>query len=764
MLLAVQLSLIQSLSFVQGHHLAYVILSVALLGFGAGGSLLTIFRNTPLAKLDRWYAPFASLAGVSVAWLPRAVYGFLRDIEVDLLFTGVEPWLQLAVVGTLLCIPFCAGALALSIVFRTKSHAIGVIYAANLVGSSVGALLVIPLLTGMLPEHLLPLLGLLGILAGGLYRARHLWWHLLCGVLVVAAIATREPWAPSQYRDLAYALQLPAHEASGPYPHYHGRLDRVQAPALRYAPDVSLQYRGSVPSPPHYFVNGNRSAVIVDPVSADSSILAHTPQGLPYALQSYRSVLFLGPEGNAPVLLAAADENTVIDVVVSHPLIARRLDSALPSTASLHRADARSFLAVPRATDYDLIVFPMRGLFGGPTGLQTLGGDTLFTVEAISRALELLAEPGWMAFPVWLDDPLRHSLRVLALIRKGLAVHGISHFEDHVIMLRGWGSVYFMVSNTVVDQEHIARAFAFAGKHGFDVIHPYAEDATMRHGALQAPPALWFRHLIGAEAAAFLADYRFDIRAPTDARPFFDQFIRPGDWGADLDWLSVSERGLTVLYVLLVQLAVAVLLIVFLPLLPLRKQLAAGSGTIGYFTGLGAGFMLYEVALIQLLIPLWGDPVTGAAFVIATLLVGMSLGSLLVTRLPVWFRDVRVLATGACVLLLGIGMGIPYIIQCVLPLGPALRFWILGPVLVLSAIILGMPFPGGIRFLHRTAEQQIPWACGIDGGVAVMAAPAGALLAFYFGYPMVVMLAAGAYGVSILSAHWGWRRGQRETR
>ncbi len=757
MLLAVQLSLIQSLGFVQGHHLAYVVLSVALLGFGAGGSLLTLFRKTASDRLEVWYAPLASFAGVSVAWLPRLAKGFLHTLEVDLLFTGVDPWLQLAALGALLCVPFCVGALALSIVFRTRSEHIGGVYAANLIGSALGASIVIPMLTQWLPELLLPLLGGSGLLSGLLFSRRKLWWHGFCGVLIFLAILTSSPWQPSQYRDLAYALQLPERDVEGPYPHYHGRLDIVSAPALRFAPDVSLQYRGNVPAPPHYFVNGNRAAVMLDRDAAGHHILAYTPHGLPYALQEYASVLLLAPEGNAPVLLAASDEKTTVQAIVPHPLIAEHMRAYVPPHTGITRADPRGFLAATRHTTYDLVVFPPRGLFGGPTGLQTLGGDALFTTEAIVRSLDILSPDGWLAFPVWLDDPLRHSLRVLALIRAGLQRQGIEMLEDHVLILRGWGSVFFMASPEPIGARAIEKARAFADGQGFDLIHPAEKDDTMRHGALDEPPAKWFRILLGADADAFLQDYRFDVTAPTDARPFFDQFIRPGEWAGDLNWLSVSERGMTVLYVLLVQLLVAVLLIVGLPLWPLRRQLASGGGTIGYFSGLGAGFMLYEVALIQLLIPLWGDPVTGAAFVITTLLVGMSLGSLFSRRLSNNHGYTRVLTVIACFCLLLIGLGMPHLIRLVLPYGGMVRMALLGPVIFLSAVLLGMPFPCGIRLLRRRAPAHIPWACGIDGAVAVLAAPSAALLAFYFGYPVVVLLAAMAYAVSATAAFVGWR-------
>ena len=50
-IIAFQLVLIQVLSTVQWYHFAYMVISMALLGFGAAGSVLAIFRKRLL--LDR---------------------------------------------------------------------------------------------------------------------------------------------------------------------------------------------------------------------------------------------------------------------------------------------------------------------------------------------------------------------------------------------------------------------------------------------------------------------------------------------------------------------------------------------------------------------------------------------------------------------------------------------------------------------------------------------------------------------------------------
>ena len=50
-LIAYQLSLLRILSFIQFHYFAYMIISIALLGFGAAGTFISLFRE----KLLKFY-------------------------------------------------------------------------------------------------------------------------------------------------------------------------------------------------------------------------------------------------------------------------------------------------------------------------------------------------------------------------------------------------------------------------------------------------------------------------------------------------------------------------------------------------------------------------------------------------------------------------------------------------------------------------------------------------------------------------------------
>lgn len=748
LLLALQIVWMQALGYAQGHHLAYVVLSIALLGFGAGGSVLTLWRNPECLK--KLYVPCLLLCALATALLPQMARPLLMGLEIDLLHVDRSQWMRLAALGSVMFLPFFLGAAALTIAFSAGAVTIGRLYAANLAGSAAGAGASLILLHLALPEQIMLGLAWIALLAALPARPGKAVFSLtVLGVGVAVACSPSLPRSP--YKALSYALQLPGVERQGPLPHPLGRVDIAQSPVLRYAPDLSLHFTGVIPAPPHLFVDGESSGHLLDPADPAALILAETPRALAFAAGPVHTVLCLSP-GGTPFLNLSAAHGALTTAVEPHPRIATLVRPLLKESSTiLKHADPRLFLAQTDLPLQDLILFPERGLFGGPVGLQTLGEDTLFTTEALQSALHKLTPSGRLAFNVWLDEPLRHAPRLVHLIAQSLRETGIEQPANHVAIVRGWGSLAILAGRQPFRPEALATITSFAEAKGFDVLWPPGH-GERRHGIAGEPLDTMIAELLGPQPEKLIRAYRFDIRAPVDDRPFFNQFLRLGERSADLDFLSVSERGPVFLIALLLLLAIAVLLLVFAPLLPLRASLSRAPFTLLFFAGLGAGFMFFEVALIQRFTLLWGNPVTSAALVITALLSGMSAGSWYSRRLP-----------AQPIVLAGLALGIAALQMLLLPtLTPMIAHLLAAPtvvrigggmaLLVLCAIPLGIPFPLGIRLLNEDTPGQIPWACGIDGALAVLTAPAAALLAFHAGFSSLAVAATAAYLLAALGA------------
>ncbi len=752
-LLALQVTLMQLLAYTQGHHLAYIVLSIALLGFGSGGSVLTLIRGRDSAVLEKGFTPALLLCAVTTAALPLLARPLLGGLEVDLLQVEPRQWLRVLGLGAVFFPPFFWGATALSIAFSVQTERIHLLYAANLFGSALGSGVAWLALFYLQPEQLVAPLALLMVLTVVLNRPPFYQWGLAAALVAGALLFTPEiPRSP--YKALSYALQLPDVDHQGPIPHPLGRVDRVTSPALRHAPDLSLVYGGPVPAPPRLFVDGETAAVLLRPEDPAARILLETPQALPFVAGNPERILFLSPGGTAPLLASGGARLTAVE---HHPQVSRALGSVLESLPLVMvRQDPRLFLARRAIPPQDLIVFPERGQFGGPSGLQTLGEDTLFTVEALQSAFRLLSPTGRLAFTVWLDHPLRHAPRLVDLIAVGLRDAGFDAPGDHVVAVRGWGSLSILVSPRPFSESELASVVLFCRDKGFDTLWPLSREERLHGDATEALDAL-IAGLLGPQASSVRARYRFDIRAPTDDQPFFNQFLHPGDRGRDLDALSLSERGPVVLRALFLLLAAAVVLLVLGPLIPLRRDVTGSPFTLLTFSGLGAGFMLFEVALIQRLTLLWGHPVVSAVVVMTTLLCGMGIGSAWSRRLDACSRTLLPLLVGIAAIQVLLYAGLPAIVTALMGMSPAIRYGVGGGGLVLVAIPMGMPFPLCLRMLGAQSRRHVPWACGIDSSLAVLTGPVAALIAIRSGYASLSLLAGAAYLLAVVGV-MSWRQ------
>lgn len=761
-LLALQIALMQGLAHAHGHHLAYIVISIALLGFGASGSFLHVWRaraKNADGRLHRFFLPSLLLCALSMAWLLPATRPLLGGIEIDQLEVEPTQWFRLGATGLLLLLPFFFGACALAIAFTTRVRCVGVLYGANLIGSAAGAAGALGLLALALPETLVPVLSL-ALLAAALPTATRppskTHFALIAAVVagtVAGALAPREiPLSP--YKGLSHALRLPDAERSPARPHPMGRMETVRSPALRHAPDLSLRHTGPVPAPETLYVNGDPHGRLLDPAAPGADIIAHTPRALPFALRHADHTVFLAPGGTPGPNLALARDSRVT-LVEPHPHVALEIERLLdPKRATVVRRDPRAFLMTHAHPAPDRIVFPERGVFGGPVGLQALGEDFLFTEEALGAAFARLAPGGLVALNVWLDEPLRHAPRVIDLVAQALRAAGVSDPRHHIAAVRGWGSLSLAASLEPLGESDIKRLRTFADSAGFDVMAPAgARPAERLHGEAGDVLDLAFAALTGPDRDAFLEAYRLDVKATTDNRPFFNQFVRAGDTRAalfssrdnDFAALTLSERGIVVIVLLVALLALASAILILGPLAAARARLATARFTIVYFAGLGAGFMFFEIALIQRFTLIWGSPLHSAAGVIATLLCGMGIGSAMSQRFRPSPRGLALLTAAIALLQALITLALVCAGDALATAAPTVR--VLGGVLLLlpPAVLLGMPFPLGLRLLTSGGTGSVPWAWGVNGCLSVLSAPAAGLLALTAGFNSLVFVAAAAY-------------------
>jgi len=261
-----------------------------------------------------------------------------------------------------------------------------------------------------------------------------------------------------------------------------------------------------------------------------------------------------------------------------------------------------------------------------------------------------------------------------------------------------------------------------------------------------------------AEEKAYLANYPYRIDPATDDAPFFFQYYKWKNLFKEKtpEWVyyRLPPLGLKILLFSLIQVTLLGLLVIGAPL--------ASHGLRGaknrlfpllYFAALGLGYILIEIVLIQKFNYFLGGAAYALAVTLFALLVFSGLGSLLAGKREATRRFILTIllaVIGAGALLL---FGLDGILKILMPFGRPLR--ILSAVLLIAplGLLMGIPFPSGIRMLKaRDLGIIIPWAWGINSIFTVFGSVFCLLVSLSWGFSAAFLLGLGAYAAALACA------------
>ncbi|HEY2365794.1 MAG TPA: hypothetical protein VGH87_05375, partial [Polyangiaceae bacterium] len=287
---------------------------------------------------------------------------------------------------------------------------------------------------------------------------------------------------------------------------------------------------------------------------------------------------------------------------------------------------------------------------------------------------------------------------------------------------------------------------------GFTMLWPMVGDLTV-HDPLDVKKTI-------DRDPAWMKQTPFDLAPPTDERPFFFNTRKTASsWASafehkDIGEVSHSSGLLTTLLVILLVLGFRLLI---WPLretdkLSLRELASRYRAPVMYFGGIGMGFMLVELALIQRFMVFLGHPTYGLSVVLFSLLLFTAIGSSLSARL----RDpaqVRWPIAGVIVVSLASAFVVPSILRKVEGADLAVRIVVVIVFVAPLGTCLGMVFPAGVRLLERAGIARIiPWMWGVNGFAAVIASVIGMMIAMAWGYTAVLVAAMGCYALTLASS------------
>jgi hypothetical protein len=417
--------------------------------------------------------------------------------------------------------------------------------------------------------------------------------------------------------------------------------------------------------------------------------------------------------------------------------------------------DGRSF--VRRSPDkYDVIQASLVDTWAATAaGAYTLTENTLYTVDAFNDYLDHLNETGVLSITRWVAD----GLRLVSLAQAACEARGWSAAERLAIVRHGRVAT-FLLKRAPFTAAEVAQLQGVAARMGFDIL--YAPNAATGPGEnVDGTQTGDYARLIQApDRMQFYRDYRQDIRPTTDDRPFFFHTTKlERQFSVAFSKTMLFGNGLSALLTLLGISATLVLLFVVGPLVLTDRGARRSGGWLFwlvYFGALGAGFMLIEVSILQRFVLLLGHPVYSLTVTLFSLLLGTGLGAAWSRRLD--NRSLRrtglaAVAAVAAMAVLVMLISTPIVIWAI-PFGRSTRMLIAVALLLPMGVALGVPMPTGLRLLHRSAPQMVPWAWGINGAMSVLGATLAIFIAMNWGFQVTLLAAAFTYllGIAALRA------------
>ena len=744
--LLLELSLTRIFSVVFYYHFAFLAISIALFGLGAGGVFSYIAAG--------WKAPlFTRLGRLSALNSLLIVLALAIILAQD---NDASGW-SIALIYFPTALPFFVSGVIVSLAVSETIERVTRVYFFDLVGAAGGCLLLLPLLDVLAGPNTV-------IAAAVLFAVAAAIWHSMDG-----SIAGRAG-------SVALALLLVAFLTYNTTSHVLG---------VRYAKGQKLGHEiyekwnsfsriGIAPDKdsgiPTIFIDADASTAIfpydLDRLSAQQrhalGLLTQGP-ALPYAIRPAAKTLVIGPGGGWDVARALASGSRDVTAVEINPIIATTIMRKNPTFVGLSHGiylhsgmhieveDGRSFVRrsqekfqVLQATLVDTWASTAAGAFA-------LSENNLYTTDAFRDYLEHLTDDGIAAFTRWGLDPPRESLRLVSLAIEALAHLGENDAWRHVIVgregsVQGWGA-----RDTVL----IAR-------------RPFRADDIERARTMMAAARMQVMYLPGVEIPNEFHDllhssnpdqyernYTFDITPVSDNRPFFFYTVHPRDlWNF---WRSASRqtadfkvnKAVPLLFLLMGVSLLATLLVLLLPPLVLGMRLPRERGVLGfllYFMFIGCGYILIEVGLVQKFVLFLGHPTHALTIVIFAMLVSSGIGSYASQQIvgKQESRLIKVLGcVGLCAALLALVLsgllsalaGLPLVLKMVLAV------FLIAPL----GFLMGMPFPTGLQWLEEWHPPSVRWAWSLNAAASVLGSVGALMCSIYFGLIQTLIIGGLLY-------------------
>ena len=781
------------------YHFAFVALSVAMFGMTVGALIVYLMPDHfTEQRAHRHLAVYALLFAVSI------VFSFLTQLVIPFAVHASIAWLYgLALRYVVMALPFALSGICVCIALTKFPRHVSRLYAADLLGAALGCLLVVAVLdvtdgpTAVFVVALLASTGAFFFLPGDAGRTtrRFVRWtigSLTAFVLVEALlVANQTPllrimWVkgklepPPLYEvwnsfSRVTVIGDPEHD-NEPLREPFGWGLSPACPVQEAPPQLGL------------FIDAAAGTVLTQ-FDGDTGPLGYLKcdiTNLVHYLRPSSRIFLVGAGGGRDILSALTfGQASITAAEINRNIVATVNGRFGELTGHLDRDprvafvvdEARSYLSRDRE-EYDAIQISFIDTWAATaSGAFVLTEQQLYTEEAWSIFMKRLARDGVLSVSRFYFEGMPGEIyRITALAKTALNEIGVTDVRDHIVIAKvdydrtpwwspaplpsGVGVGTLLVSVEPFSDRELDQLEEVAEELQFELVFTPRASSDPRFEAIATAPDL----------GAFAEEFPIDISPPTDDTPFFFQMLHVRDIFNPSSWMqganTVNMIGLFLLAALLFVVLGLTLLCIVVPLFLTRKRVdLSGSGALFVFFGaIGLGFMLVEVAQLQRLTVLLGNPTYGLTVVLFTLLLSAGLGSYFTER---WDDTHAGAARWALLAIPGVlvvfGALTPVLVRSSYGLDSFARVAVAVLVTFPMGLFLGMAFPLGMKLAASRAKVLTPWLWGINGAASVSASVIGVTIALVSSISSAFLAGLLCYVVAFFAFLIANRGGSRDS-
>lgn len=444
-----------------------LVISIALLGIGLAGTLLTFFNDRLRQNASRLLKVISVLLAPSLA----GAYIAAQHVPFNPVMIGVDKtqilWVGLYYV--IYAVPFFIGAVLIGILFVELQQNIHQVYFWNMLGSGLGGVFILGLMYLLPTERLVaPLIVLTTLMTLVCFietdpRTNHLHVPFVPSLLIVVVMLATIGWlvadgniSVSEFKPVSYARRYPdsrlVYYAWGPT----GEYDVYQSSYFHFAPGLSDNASLNVQTMPEdaflgLYIDGQGPiAVMRNLKPAEQAYFDYLPIAAPYLLLHEPDVLFLRLDGgvgmanalyhHARTVTAVDPDPTLINILKNDRFIKQFNGNLLNEPqVSIDNTDPRAFTnsaASDAHRRFDLVEISLVDSVGlSQTGGYQLDENYLYTTEGIESYLGTLKPDGILSITVWNRlDPPRNVPKLLTTIVEALKRRGYKDPGKHLFV------------------------------------------------------------------------------------------------------------------------------------------------------------------------------------------------------------------------------------------------------------------------------------------------------------------------------------------